>query len=360
MTTPNQPRTSRLAIVAMILGIAAIPLALPVVGVLAGIAAIILGIAAARQINANPASLGGRGFARTGVICGILSFPVAVLVVLLFIPMIQRSNDLADRVACARNLMRLGQAQMIYATENGSFPTVPPLPLADGQIAFVAPTGLPQVPAAPVSHSQPNNPAHTDPNHPDRGSITAVLWKLAPYALPKTYVCPADPFASRDPAPANTPAGEPLATPAGPQFLSYSTLAPWRVDNGIVRPATGRFMSLPASAPIFSDIAPLAGTGNPARALQTPPSSPAAANSPNHRGHGQNITYSDGHVAFETSPSLPHNAENIWTVNEDNNGWNGTPPQPGRYPNPKIDPNDRYGFDALMIPVRNLNTGELQ
>jgi prepilin-type processing-associated H-X9-DG protein len=111
-----RPRTSRLAIAALILGILT-----PFTCMVTTLPAIIVGIIALAKISGSRGTLKGLGMAITGIVLPIVVLPIAMGVLA---PAVVRVRQLAFRVACGENLVGLGKAMYIYTEDNnGRFPT---------------------------------------------------------------------------------------------------------------------------------------------------------------------------------------------------------------------------------------------
>jgi hypothetical protein len=93
-----QPRTSELAIVSLVCGVAGILNPLP--GFALGIVGIVLGIKARAAIQASEGTMTGSGLALTGLICGIVSTvggflyfcSLGIFVTLVLLPILVQSH----------------------------------------------------------------------------------------------------------------------------------------------------------------------------------------------------------------------------------------------------------------------------
>lgn len=111
------PKTSGLAIAALILGILSFACALT------AIPALICGIIALIQIGGSNGRIKGLGLAITGLILSIL-LPIIMILIAILLPAIAQSRTIAQRITCGANLKSIGMAMLVYANDNdGEFPT---------------------------------------------------------------------------------------------------------------------------------------------------------------------------------------------------------------------------------------------
>ena len=103
------PKTSGLAIAALVLGILSI-LFFPV-----GLIAIVLGIVSIVIIEKSGGRLTGRGFAIVGIVVPVLMF---FLIIVLLLPALTRARQQGKRAVCLSNLMQLSLAWIMYADDN--------------------------------------------------------------------------------------------------------------------------------------------------------------------------------------------------------------------------------------------------
>jgi prepilin-type processing-associated H-X9-DG protein len=109
------PKTSGLAIAALVLGILSFFCALT------AIPAIICGIISLVKIEKSGGKITGKGLAITGIITPVFSF--ALLMVILM-PALQRVKEQAMAITCRANLRQYGIAQVIYLDDNdGRYPS---------------------------------------------------------------------------------------------------------------------------------------------------------------------------------------------------------------------------------------------
>lgn len=118
---PAKPKTSRLAIASLVLGIVG-----PCTLGLASIVGLILGIVGLKNIKKSAGQLGGRKAAITGIICSgvgaVLVVPMLILIAILT-PAVFGALDAAHAAASRSNVSRLCGASFTYASaHNDQFP----------------------------------------------------------------------------------------------------------------------------------------------------------------------------------------------------------------------------------------------
>jgi len=96
-----------------------------------GILAIVFGILGLQKTK-DP-RYGGKGMAIAGIILGCIGM-LAPCTVSVLLPSLNRARETANRVKCASNMRSIGQAMMIYASNNRGY--LPP------DLAMVAPMGV--------------------------------------------------------------------------------------------------------------------------------------------------------------------------------------------------------------------------
>jgi hypothetical protein len=186
---------------------------------------------------------------------------------------------------------------------------------------------------------------------PQNGSPLAGLWVLVVRGdvASKQFLCKSDGHV-RGPAALNGPTGGAYTNFQSDDQISYSVSYPYDSDGKV-----GKWWSasMDASLPILSDMAPLQGTGRPARDVTA---SGKTANSLTHQGDGQNVAFGDAHVEFARLPNVGQNADNIFTMGMTGPTERGTQPRPGV---PMTITGSPGGYDVLMVPARNEDTGGL-
>jgi type II secretory pathway pseudopilin PulG len=118
-TTVSEPR-NHLALVSMILGIAAVVLAIAVIGGLIGIAALVLGIIAIKRP-------GRHGMSVAGIVTGALAIPMSIvigLMIAILVPALGKARIAANETRTISNMQQLGLGVEMYSADNkGYFPT---------------------------------------------------------------------------------------------------------------------------------------------------------------------------------------------------------------------------------------------
>jgi prepilin-type processing-associated H-X9-DG protein len=216
---------------------------------------------------------------------------------------IMHTREVDNRVRCARNLLRIGQAMQMYATNevrNGqSFPrTKFDLDHADRVRAF-------------TNWKQPHS---FDEGAPEANDVTAALYLLvkAQDVDPSVLVCPGSNkkqlIFKNSPAPqAGQAKAKPLADAPkalsnfpGMEYMSYSMQNPYPSKNAIGSGFKWN-VTLDHNFALVADLNP-GGKAVFAARRDWPAKQLRDANSPNHLREGQNILYGDGHVEFQTTP----------------------------------------------------------
>lgn len=283
------------------------------------------------------------------VVVGIISVLIALL-----LPALNAAGAAARRVACASNLRQLGQAMMMYASDNGgNFPRgywLPYYPLNSTtefnynsssdhtwfglrgytDPAAVNPFGNPAV----WNGDDVSPPWQTNARPGDNDVTEAMFLLLRTYNLPAVlFLCPAnynlypDTFGGVGPlnrsnfgSPYNL--GYSMALPypdrnsahnigykwsmlCDPEFAVMADLNPGESLNGV----NGRNCVVSYSG-LYGGAGPQTPT-DPAQ-LQT------LANSNNHDKKGQNVLYADGHVEWAQTAFAGYHNDNIYT-------WAGPP-----------------------------------
>jgi len=104
------PRTSRLAIASLVLGILSFFLIF-----LTSIPAIICGIVALVKIGNSRGQLTGKGLATSGIVMGAL---LTLLLPAILLPALARAREAARRASCQNNLMQMSLIYRMYANES--------------------------------------------------------------------------------------------------------------------------------------------------------------------------------------------------------------------------------------------------
>lgn len=124
--------TSGLAITALVLGVMSV-----FASIFTGLPAIICGHLARAQIKKSEGALTGGGLALTGLIFGyIFTTLFVVIMASVMVPTYGRVHTTAQRSVDASNLRQIGQASLIYASDNGDkLPTAPDVWSYAGELA---------------------------------------------------------------------------------------------------------------------------------------------------------------------------------------------------------------------------------
>ena len=342
-------RLSRLAIVAMALGIVGL---LTFFFVVPSLVALFLGLAAAARIRREPGTLTGAGFAQAAVTMSLIGFGLFVVAALLM-PTGHHPRELSNRSVCAVNLRGIAQAMNVYAADNSDkFPIVTYAPYAP---ALNAPTAT-----ATLANADRTLETYYRAPFPQAGSVSADLWILVlkNQVSPKQFLCKSDRFAAASPALMTDAAGNFYNNFQSDAQLSYSFAYPWNA-KGEVGPWWTSLLD--SSLPIACDMAPQSGTGMPRR-ITNPASAPAKSNtwnSDNHQGDGQNVAFSDAHAEFTRRPDVGPDGDNMFTTS---GRPSLGPAQFGGLPADRMPPqlsSEKPPFDIIMYPSRNLDTGAL-
>jgi prepilin-type processing-associated H-X9-DG protein len=250
-------------------------------------------------------------------------------------------NAKDQRIQCAKNLIQLGKALSLYATDNkGSYPrTQYDVQAADKPSWF---TG-----------ANSKNPFAN--GGPKPNDVTAALFLLirAGDIKPSAFVCPAtadtaDQFG--DPANAATDRSNFTSS----QNLSYSYANPYPNAKAV---AAGYKLdqNVDATFAVAADINPgtdalLKLNPDPNGFMVPMPT----GNSPNHGGDGQNVLFADGHVEYEKDPFCGEDNDNIYTY-----GTTGTTGMDLSHPNQQARPGGGIGIvgspvgpeDSVLLPT---------
>ena len=226
---------------------------------------------------------------------------IIVILISIFAPYVSKVRESDHRARCAEGLRQVMMALRAYAAQNhGEFPrvTYDPAHNPDGYVAYSG-AAAPD-PFARDTAVRPND-------------VTASLWLLvrAGLARPQQFVCPStSDWADSD--------GDwrHRSNFAGPHNLSYSYACPFSS-------ALGYKLNdyLAADFALVADKNPGIspdGSNVTLPAWDAPPAQLAKANSTNHLRAGENVLYTDGHVAFQPTPycGVGHDGQrdNIYTA----------------------------------------------
>ena len=349
-------KRSRVAVASLVLGFVAL---VPILGMPFAIGAIICGIIALAKAGKPPYMQTGKGFAVAGIVMGgmgLIMIPVVSLLIAILLPSLGKARELANRSACAANLRGIESAMIIYSAENtDQYPTLPYAP-------YSASNGVPSGGLGAATADTTIEGMYGSGSSV-KGSPTATQWVLVLKGMsPRLYLCKSDTFVT-------TPVATPAPMLSGSTYykdfqagnqISYSFAYPYAV--GREGPVVGPWWrnTEDSSLPIAADMAPLNGTGTPARDVTAASAggSSKVRNSANHQGDGQNVVYADCHVDYVKRPDVGQSNDNIYSLGGamGPTGYGGTQPvkSPVVIPMPLGSP-----YDIYMVPTRNLDTGGL-
>lgn len=258
---------------------------------------------------------------------------VVLVVALLLLAMagnsVHNGRSTSSRVRCASNLMRIGQAILLYSNENkGNYPRT-------NYKSGSAPTQYTGA-SAPVFHA-PGGPADND--------VTAAIYMLLRTQDIESYnfVCP-----STSLTPLKVQLGAVTGSNfPGPQNLAYSYANPYP-NTTAVNAGYRMNSTVGAEFAVAADMNPGGGV-LPTLTLQSPMTQMSRGNTKNHGGMGQNVLYGDGHIEWQQTPFCGQKRDCIYTVSGSSDGSN---------PNgPAIEGSPRWNGDSVMLPVATIDPG---
>jgi prepilin-type processing-associated H-X9-DG protein len=258
---------------------------------------------------------------------------IIIALVTLLILLTTRTRERDRRARCARQLRAIGQAIMLYASDNkGQYPRT------------IATTGAVVTPTwgTGATAIDPFAPGGPEPN-----DVTAAFFLLlrTQDVTSEVFTCPSRSLKRWDfGGPSKTALDWSNWSDVRGQ-LSYSYRNPYLNDADAGMRSRFRVGS-PSSAEdaIASDINPGSSLATPNLFTLTPTSSSRTmrrGNSPNHGREGQNVLYADGHVSFENNPFVGVGRDNIYTVKSDATAFTG---------NTYLD-SPRDGHDSILLPT---------
>ena len=230
---------------------------------------------------------------------------------------IEVTNETSARVRCASHLRQIAQAMLLYSNDNnGAFPRTKYDP--EKGPWWGTPYGR-KKDIGPAAPDVANPFAKDSPAAPEANDVTAALWLLVRTQDITTdvFVCPATGQtrfdygggANRTSNWTNWPGDKGLR-----DHLSYSVANPYPKKS--IADAGYRWdNSLSAEFALAADMNPGADTLNKLT-VNSSPLAMTLGNSINHDRAGQNILYGDGHVAWEPSPFVGIERDNIYTYGE--------------------------------------------
>ncbi|MHC4805077.1 MAG: DUF4190 domain-containing protein, partial [Planctomycetota bacterium] len=319
--TPTQTpslgvKTSGLAITALVLGI----LSFVTFGITA-IPAIILGIISLVKIEKSGGRITGRGFAIAGITVPVLG----MLPLMVLLPAMFRTRQIAFRMVCATNLSGIGKAMLIYSNDYDH-----ELPRAGGRNSMWS---------SRIPNWRANNRFAAYGLAPDgsggQATISSSFYLLVKYVevTPKSFVCKGD-HGTTEFKPSDYNAGdrdlrdlwdfgiEPS------RHCSYSYHMPYGVyaltsssepGMAVVADRNPWIRSPAAEAKAFP------GRFNPDGGRRAG----NYGNSIAHQEDGQNVLFMDGYVGFEKRSFCGINDDNIYTYWDGGDIRRGGVPIPG-------------------------------
>ena len=325
---PITPKTSGLAIAALILGILSF-----FTCALTAIPAIICGIISLIKIEKSGGSITGKGLAIAGIITPVLSFAMSIAILM---PALSRVRQNAFRMVCATNLSGIGKAMILYANDfDDEFPR------AGGKSTRWS--------NKIADYRAPNRflaYSITPDGGNGKATITSSLYLLVRYEeiTPKSFVCKAD-TGVREFKPAeygDSQVNIDTFWDFGPdprEHCSYSYHMPYGLyvltstsEPGLAVAADRNpWIPGPGYEPDPANFSVFNPTGS-VQAVQ-------AGNSPTHQKDGQNVLFVDIHVGFEKTSACGVNDDNIYTFwgSDTSNIQKGTIPAANTSPTNKDD-----------------------
>ena len=260
---------------------------------------------------------------------------IIALLISILLPSLSRARELSKRLVCGSNIKGIGTSCKIYANDNLEKWPVPPFRAkaqqSDQNIDYLNndnTLGFPNTDAGEVGYLREQQTTSQTPAAPTAGSTavsaTRAFWMLVRSGdvTVQQFTCPS---AGDEPDPtenldlyydftqyANISYG--YQVPFGPR----DTQPREGVDNRQILSADkGPFYT--QRNPQWED-----QNGEPLT-LQDPPKEWSPYNSANHggsgSGEGQNCLYADGHVTFQRTPAVGIDNDNIYTVMDNQLGW---------------------------------------
>ena len=111
---PAEPKTSRLAIAAFVMGLLSMTC---ILWPFLGLPAIVCGIIALVKIGNSKGQLKGTGLAVAGLVIPAVLTLVVPMVLAIMMPALSRTKKIAQRVVCATNLKGLSVTMMVYVND---------------------------------------------------------------------------------------------------------------------------------------------------------------------------------------------------------------------------------------------------
>jgi hypothetical protein len=342
---PVTVRVSKLAIIALLLGIFVTltfyPLFRFLLGVLAKVLGrvvlflpllpVILGLISLIQIEKSGGKITGRAYAITAIL-----IPIFAAIIPFWFIALRRSRSVAYRMVCGTNLSRIGKMMLIYASDfDEEFPRAGG---KDGEWS------------SRIPNWQADNQLVAYGLNADgtggRVTITSSFYHLAKFAElePKYFICNKEKDAKKfNPSAYGKDKRDVFSFwdfgPEPRKHCSYSYHMPYG-------PYPLNTSCKPGLA-VAADPSPWmkAPVANPKNIANFDPDGDRekikAGNAINHNGDGQNVLFMDLHVSFELNSFCGIDEDNIYTY------WDGQDKRRGAIPNIKSQPADR--LDSMLV-----------
>ncbi len=238
-------------------------------------------------------------------------FTLVELIVILFamlmvgafaLAAVEKLDNARTRVKCASNLRQIGQAILLYCTDNrGPYPRTKYDPTQADH---------------PTMYTGVNDGNPFGARGPDANDVSAAIYLLLRNedVTSAVFVCPATAARPYEYGGGIHTALDKSNFPSA-DFLSYSYANPYSSKQAA---DLGYNLDLNKTAPDFAVMADMNPGSDALTKLTTnmPPSELRKGNSLNHSGDGQNVLYGDGHVEFQDSPLCGKHRDNIYTYGD--------------------------------------------
>lgn len=261
---------------------------------------------------------------------------IIALLISILLPSLSRARELSKRLVCGSNVKGIGTSAKIYANDNAEKWMVPPFKASlvfSDRIDFVKDNAIDEFPPGDAGevgnerHQQTTSETARDPQGGSQQvSVTRAFWIMVRSGdiTVNQFTCPS---AGDDADP--TENLELYYDFTQSKNISYGYQVPFGPRDTQPREGVDNRQILVA------DKGPFYKPGNPEKWLDgdqkeltitSPPKEWRAYNSPNHggsgNGEGQNCLYGDGHAAFQRTPIVGIDNDNIYTLMGDE--WDPT------------------------------------
>jgi prepilin-type processing-associated H-X9-DG protein len=250
---------------------------------------------------------------------------------------VNKEREVNNRVNCAKNLMKIGQAVLLYSNENkGRFPRT----LYDFKVEkWTAYTGW----RAPDPFDQDKG------RPPEVNDVTAAMFLLirTQDISGDSFVCPSSDARRWDYAPLlekdrkNRVRAQDRSNFPSPAFLSYSYANPYP-NKGAVNAGYKLNNTVGAEFALAADMNP-GGKELGGQSVNSPREQMKLGNSLNHARDGQNVLFGDGHVEFMDNSFAGALRDNIYTVSGSDDGKDPT--------SGTIAGSPRWAGDSVLLPT---------